>query len=390
MALIERETERAAYKRVCTHYIQPSATPTSERLGLAAPIEAAGGIRNSADLWTRWGSIRPSDAERRYGYNIRREKLDPMLRDLAVATPGVAFMPGHSAHELVMEGGRVSGVRTKSVAAGDGTIAARLVVAADGRHSRIAELAGVPTKVKPNGRFAYFAQFRELSLRTGPRSQMWFLEPDIAYAFPNDDDLTLLAAMPARDKLERWKADTEGSMRQLFEKLPGAPSLANAVRVSPFIGMIEMPNVTRRAARPGLALIGDAALAADPLWGVGCGWAFQSAEWFVDHVAGALGDAAALDRALERYRRHHRRQLSGHEFLISDYATGRAYNPIEKLMFSAAARNPAAADHVVAFGGRIIGVAAFLAPATVLRAARVNIAHYFSSAQPAAAAPRPN
>ena len=313
-----------------------------------------------------------------------------MLRDLAVATPGVAFMPGHSAHELVMEGGRVSGVRTKSVAAGDGTIAARLVVAADGRHSRIAELAGVPTKVKPNGRFAYFAQFRELSLRTGPRSQMWFLEPDIAYAFPNDDDLTLLAAMPARDKLERWKADTEGSMRQLFEKLPGAPSLANAVRVSPFIGMIEMPNVTRRAARPGLALIGDAALAADPLWGVGCGWAFQSAEWFVDHVAGALGDAAALDRALERYRRHHRRQLSGHEFLISDYATGRAYNPIEKLMFSAAARNPAAADHVVAFGGRIIGVAAFLAPATVLRAARVNIAHYFSSAQPAAAAPRPN
>jgi hypothetical protein len=25
--------------------------------------------------------------------------------------------------------------------------------------------------------------------------------------------------------------------------------------------------------------VGDAAIAADPMWGVGCGWAFQSGEW---------------------------------------------------------------------------------------------------------------
>jgi flavin-dependent dehydrogenase len=208
---------------------------------------------------------------------------------------------------------------------------------------------------------------------------MWFLEPDVAYAFPNDDGVTVLAAMPGRDKLDTWKADTEGSMRQLFDALPEAPSLGTATRVSPYIGMLEMPNVTRRAARPGLALIGDAALAADPLWGVGCGWALQSAEWLVDHVASSLGTADALDDALERYRRRHGRELSGHEFLISDYATGRAFNPIEKLMFSAAARDPACADHLVAFGSRNIGVAAFLAPSAIARAARVNIAHYFSS-----------
>jgi flavin-dependent dehydrogenase len=377
VALIERETEPGAYKKVCTHYIQGSATPTIERLGLASPIEAAGGIRNGAEFWTRWGWIRQSEAERRYGYNIRREKLDPMLRELAANTPSVEFMPGHSAHQLMTEAGRICGVQTKSLSSAERGIVARLVVAADGRNSRIAELAGIPTKAKPHRRFAYFAHFRELPLSTGNRSQMWFLEPDVAYAFPNDDGITLLAAMPAREKLESWKADTDGSMRQLFERLLGAPSLATAVRISPYIGMLEMPNLTRRASRPGLALIGDAALAADPLWGVGCGWAFQSAAWLVDSVAGSLGDAAALDQALERYRKRHRWELSGHDFLISDYATGRAFNPIEKLMFSAAARDAASADHLIAFGGRHIGVAGFLAPTAIARAARVNLAHYF-------------
>ena len=33
VALIERDPNPAAYKKICTHFIQPSATPTIERLG---------------------------------------------------------------------------------------------------------------------------------------------------------------------------------------------------------------------------------------------------------------------------------------------------------------------------------------------------------------------
>ena len=32
-----------------------------------------------------------------YGYNVRRETLDPILRDLAGETPGVDLRRGHSA-----------------------------------------------------------------------------------------------------------------------------------------------------------------------------------------------------------------------------------------------------------------------------------------------------
>jgi menaquinone-9 beta-reductase len=73
--------------------------------------------------------------------------------------------------------------------------------------------------------------------------------------------------------------------------------------------------------------------------------------------------------------------LTGHEFLISDYATGRAFNPIERLTFSAAARDQACADHLAKFGGRLIGAAAFLAPSALARAAWVNLTHRPSGAR---------
>lgn len=57
VALLERRSDAASYKTICTHFIQPSATPTIERLGLAERIEAAGGIRNGFEMWTRYGWI---------------------------------------------------------------------------------------------------------------------------------------------------------------------------------------------------------------------------------------------------------------------------------------------------------------------------------------------
>jgi hypothetical protein len=58
--------------------------------------------------------------------------------------------------------------------------------------------------------------------------------------------------------------------------------------------------------------------------------------------------------------------------MTCDYATGRDLNPLERLMFSAAARDRAAAAHVHAFGTPSIGPARFLAPPALARAAWVN------------------
>ncbi len=101
----------------------------------------------------------------------------------------------------------------------------------------------------------------------------------------------------------------------------------------------------------------------------------RSSPPLVECTANALRGEGDLDQALVRYRKRHRRELAGHEFLISDYATGRAFNPIEKLMYSAAAKDPAAAAALLAFGACTVGVGTFLSPRAVARAVWVNIAH---------------
>jgi menaquinone-9 beta-reductase len=359
VAVLDQRPDPSAYKTMCTHFIQASATPTLERLGLAERIEAAGGIRNHLELWSEFGWIRPvlSDSYRypRYGYDIRREKLDPMIREMATETPGVDLLMGQTAVSLLGSGGRPTGVRVSDRQRDEQEISARVVVAADGRDSDVAKMAGAEPRELPHGRSGYFAYFRNLPLATGKSTQMWLLNPDFIYAFPQDDDITLLAVFPTTDRISWFKHDLEANFERYFHGLPNGPDVAQGERISKFLGRLHMPNTIRKAGQPGLAFVGDAAMAADPVWGVGCGWALQSGEWLAQELGPALAGSAAdaqLDEALDRYRKRHRRELLGHFLLTSDYSTGRRFNGIERLLFSAAARDPVSAEMFHGFGSR--------------------------------------
>src|SRR5690242_16874665 len=147
IALIERNPELNAYKRLCTHFILASAVPTIRRLDLAAPIERAGAIRNSAEFWTRWGWIRPPrGADSPCGYSIRREKLDPLLRQIAINSPGVEYFPGEAADSLIVQDGRIAGVGLRRADGGGRELNVRLVVGADGKNSAVGRLSGLPCR----------------------------------------------------------------------------------------------------------------------------------------------------------------------------------------------------------------------------------------------------
>jgi flavin-dependent dehydrogenase len=352
VALIERKPSPDAYKTVCTHFIQPSATPVIEKLGLAPLLEEHGAIRNSIDLWSRpSGWIKLSDAAPLHGYSVTRRTLDPILRKLAADTPGVDAMLGWTATGL-LGNGRPAGVEIQDKTHTHRSISARLVVAADGRDSGIARMARVPGRVRPHGRFFYWSYWRGVQPETTTkRARMWMLNPDCAYTFPNEDDLTLILVGPHRDRLPDFKDDLEGAYMRMVRSLADAPDLREATRESKLLGKLELPNVIRPAARPGLAFVGDAALAADPLWGVGCGWALQSADWLVDETADALkgGD---LDGALERYRRLHRKRLGLHHLMISDISSGRPMNGFERRMARVAAHDDVVRGAFEAIGAR--------------------------------------
>lgn len=361
VALIESHSDPKAFKSLCTHFMQPSAAPVIERLGLLDAIVEAGGQPAESCSWTRYGwfSFSREDVgppESRYcGWNLRRKKLDPMMRALAASTEGVELMLGRTATSLLRDGERVSGVVARERDGSERELRAKVLVAADGRNSGIAKLAGIAAKVKPNNRFIYFAYYRDTPLVTGSNTQTWFLDPDLAYAFPTDDGLTLLACMPHKDRLADFKHDPEPAMRRMFEGLADGPDLDPARRESKVIGALDLPNITRTPAIPGLALVGDAAMASDPLPGVGCGFALQAAEWLSDALGPLLGrDRKSIDDGLKEYARHHRASLRPHAKAISSYSAGRRFAPPLKLVLRGAARDQVLASRVMRVAGRWI------------------------------------
>lgn len=386
VALVESHSDPRTFKRMCTHLIQPSASPTIQRLGLSESFQRAGATHNDLNIWTRYGWIcaatedAPSPMREYPTWNLRRETFDPMLRELAATTEGVDLLLGHTVTELVRDGAgsgqgaaRITGVVARERNGSEHQLRGKLVVAADGRESTIAKLADEPARQKPHNRFGYFAHYRDTPLVTGDSSQMWLLDPDVAYAFPTDGGLTLLACMPHKDRLPEYRSDPEQAMIRLFESLPEGPRLDPEKRESKLMGKLEMPNLTRRQTRPGLAFVGDAALAADPLWGVGCGWALQSGEWLAESLAGALGNQADVERGLEVYSRRHHKALAAHEKVCSDYSTGRKFNRFERLLYRGAARDPELAGRMALMGGRWITPRQMLTPATLWRMLRVNM-----------------
>jgi flavin-dependent dehydrogenase len=372
VALIEKRPDPQAYKRICSHFIQASAVPTIERIGLYEPILAAGGLRSRFHSWTPWGWVEPTDKPQAYCLNLRRSLLDPMLREAAAAEPGVELMLGQSAERLIGDGDGFGGIAVRDREGNEREIRARLVVGADGRDSRVAELAEVKEKTLPHNRLAYGGYFEGPKPRFWPDGAIWLLNPDMAAAFPTDGGQVFYIAMTHKDRAPEFKADPERALVEHVAAVPDPPPIRESRCVAPVIGKIEMPNRIRGPIAPGLALVGDAALATDPIFGVGCGFAFQSGEWLADSVSPALSGSEPLEKGLRRYRSHHRWRLGMHARLIHDYSTGRKFDRVERLMISTAVRDPKAAALFEEVGTRRVTPQRVLAP-MAMRIAAANL-----------------
>lgn len=370
VALVEQRPDSDAYKKICSHYIQSSAVASLERLGLLEPMIGAGAVRSRVRLHTPWGWIEPpGKSSVPSGVNLRREILDPLIRETAASTPGVDLILGYTVHELLREGEVVSGALARNSAGEELRLRSKLLVGADGRGSRVAKLAGVASKTVPHGRVAFGGYFEGPPPQGSPDASFWLLDPDMAAAFPTDSGLTFYAAMPIKEHAGEFRDDPAKALVAMLDGLPDGPPIAASRMIQPAQGKLDMTNVANTPAAPGLALVGDAALAIDPLWGVGCGWALQSAEWLADSVSPALLGSEPLAPALKRYRRRHARALRGHAAMIYDYAGGRKFSPPERLLFSTATYDERTSAVMEAFGTRNIGPAQMLARGVPLAAA---------------------
>src|SRR5581483_5007273 len=125
--------------------IHPTGVDVLDARGFLAPLEAAGGARVSGFCCVPAPGApetllpyREIPASRPYGFAIDHRDLVEVLRARTIALPGVEVRTGERVTNVIRDQERVIGVESTS-----GTIHAPVVIACDGRHSKIRTLLGI-------------------------------------------------------------------------------------------------------------------------------------------------------------------------------------------------------------------------------------------------------
>jgi 2-polyprenyl-6-methoxyphenol hydroxylase-like FAD-dependent oxidoreductase len=256
---------------------------------------------------TTIGDFSRLPVKHRYVAIVPQWDLLDLLADAGRQEPGYELRMSTEATDLVRTNGRVTGVRFRGPD-GPGELAADLVAACDGRHSRIRQAAGLPVKDFPVGVDAW-----------------WFrvpIDPDAqTQLFPTFSNGRALIAIPRRDHLQLAYLAPKGTDAQLRARGIEAfrddvaglrPDLADGLQTIESMDQVKhldiLVNRLMRWYADGLLCLGDAAHAMSPVGGIGINLAIQDAVAAATRLAGPLGAGAVTEDDLDAIQR--RRQLA--------------------------------------------------------------------------------
>lgn len=261
-----------------THLIHTPGVAALDRWGLLDRIIATG--CPPIDTYTfDFGpfalSGSPGIPGHRASYAPRRTVFDKHLVD-AASEAGAEVREAFTVEDVVIEDGRVTGIRGHASGGKPVTERARVVVGADGRNSLVAR-AVRPEQYneKPPILQAYYSYWS--GLPTGGFET--YVRPLRGFAaWPTHDDLTLVIGGWPVSEAEANKNDVEGNFMKSLDLAPEfADRVRSAKREARFSGT-AVPNFFRKPYGPGWALVGDAGYNKDFITAQGMQDAFRDAE----------------------------------------------------------------------------------------------------------------
>jgi flavin-dependent dehydrogenase len=239
-------------------------------------------------------------------YGPRRIVLDKLLVD-AAAESGAEVREGFSVQEIVVEDGRVVGIKGRSKGGESVTERAHIVIGADGHHSIVARTVQAPTyNERPALTCGYYSYWSDLPCDA---LEVYFRPaPAFLLAFPTNYGLTCVATQVPVREFDMFRANIEETF---FQKMDLAPELAervrNGKREERFYGSADLENFFRKpfGAEPngGWALVGDAGYHKDPITALGVSDAFRDADLLAEAVDSGLSGLEPMEGALAEYER---------------------------------------------------------------------------------------
>lgn len=289
---------------VSTHVLQPLAVAALARWGLIDRLTATGcpPIHTyTFDFGPFTISGAPGTKDTPVAYCPRRTVLDKLLVD-AAAEAGAEIREGFAVEEILIEDGRVVGIKGRSKGAATVTERAQVIVGADGRYSLMAE-AVRPEQYneKPPLLAAYYTYWSGLPMEGRFET---YIRPHRGFAAaPTHNGLTLTVGGWPYSEFETNKKDVEGNFLKSFDLAPEfADRVRGAKREAPFAGA-AVSNFFRKPYGPGWALVGDAGYNRDPITAQGITDAFRDAERCAIALDQAFTGARSFDEAMSEYQR---------------------------------------------------------------------------------------
>ncbi|HET9557696.1 MAG TPA: FAD-dependent monooxygenase, partial [Actinomycetota bacterium] len=242
----------------------------------------------------------PGTAQAPVAYAPRRTVLDQLLVDAASAA-GAEVREGFTVTDLVVQDGRVRGVRGHGRHGRTLTEGARVVIGADGRHSRVARGVG-PAQYhqQPPLLCGYYSYWSGLPMEG--RFETW-IRPGRAFAaWPTHDELTLVIGGWPYAERDANRGDIEGNFLKLLALAPAfADRVRAAVREARFVGT-AVANYFRKPYGPGWALVGDAGYNKDFITAQGMQDAFRDAELCATALDQWFRGASPFEAAMAGYQ----------------------------------------------------------------------------------------
>lgn len=273
-----------------------------------------------------------------YAMCVRRTGLDSALVDTA-REAGAEVREATRVTELLWDGGRVVGVRTRDRSGQTSELHAPLVVGADGRRSLVARQVGAdqPYHSNPNQRACLYAYWHDPESPWRTVAAQWREGEDLGTAFPCDGGLVLVLLMPpvhrTGDPAEAY-ADALGRLPELGKRLADCTQ-ATKVRTAR-----DTTSYFRRSSGPGWALPGDSGHFKDPVTAQGIRDAVRYGRLLGEMAAPALDEPRKLDRALRQWERVRERECIDVYHWTNRLARAEPMSPLEVQFYREAAGDP--------------------------------------------------
>jgi flavin-dependent dehydrogenase len=286
-----------------THIVHPPGVAALQRWDLLDAVVATGCPpidTYSFDFGPITLAGAPGTDDAPVAYCPRRTVLDKVLVDGAAAA-GAEVREGFTVEEIVVDDGRVVGIRGHEQDGATVTERAQVVIGADGRFSLLAQtVAPQQYHEKPPILCGYYSYWSDLPM--DGRFEVFSRTGRGWAAAPTNDDLTLVVAGWPIAELEANRHEVERNTLEMFEQAPAfAERIQGAHRESRFAGT-NVPNYFRKPYGPGWALVGDAGYNKDFITAQGITDAFRDAELCVNALDESLSGTRAFDDAMAAYQ----------------------------------------------------------------------------------------